>query len=267
MNILICGDVVGSSGREVIENEVPKLKIKELLDFVIVNGENAANGFGITEKICKQFYSLGVDVITTGNHVWDQKEIIGYIENDKRLLRPINFSSDSPGNGYGIFSMNNGTHIVVINLICRLFMDLYDDPFRSIESILFKLNNRFEKTVIIVDVHGEATSEKMALGHYLDGKVAAVVGTHTHIPTADSHILEKGTFYQTDLGMCGDYNSIVGMEKNKSLFRFLHKHKKNRLEPASGNATLCGVMLKIDEKTQKVSSFKPLKIGGILGNK
>lgn len=267
MKILVCGDVVGKSGREIIENKIPGLKTEESLDFIVVNGENAANGFGITKKICQQFYNIGVDVITTGNHVWDQKEITGYIGNDKRLLRPINFPTDSPGNGYGVFSMVNGTYVVVINLICRIFMDLYDDPFRAIESVLYKLDNQLGKTIIIVDIHGEATSEKMALGHYLDGKVSAVVGTHTHVPTADPHLLEKGTFYQTDLGMCGDYNSVVGMDKTISLSRFLHKHKKSRFEPANGEATLCGIILKIDEMSLKVQSFKQIKIGGIIGNK
>ena len=264
MNILLCGDIVGRSGRKVLEDKLPTLIKNKNIDFVIINGENAANGFGITKKICKEFYALGVDVITSGNHIWDQKEIIEHIETDKRLLRPCNFPNSTPGMGYGAYELKNGSRIVVINVMCRLFMDMVDDPFRSIDEILVYLDNNFEECIKIVDIHGESTSEKMALAHYLDGRVSAVVGTHTHIPTADSHLLEKGTFYQTDLGICGDYDSVIGMKKNISIKRFTNKHLKTRLETAEGEGTLCGILIEIDEKSKTVRNFDQIIIGGKL---
>ena len=265
MKILICGDVVGRSGREVIEKNIPIIRKSESIDFVVVNGENAANGFGITKKMCENFYSFGVDVITTGNHVWDQKEIVDYINSDKRLLRPSNYPKSSPGSSYGIYSTFNGVYVAVVNIMCRLFMDFVDDPFESLNQVLNQIKSKYEKILIIVDVHGEATSEKMAIGHFLDGKVAIVFGTHTHIPTADLQILEKGTFYQTDLGMCGDYNSVVGMKKELSLLRFKYKHIKTKLETANGEGTMCGSIIEIDKKSLFPKSFKQIKIGGQIG--
>lgn len=267
MKILICGDVVGRSGRDVIINNVPKIRKDESIDFVVVNGENAANGFGITKKICKELYSNGVDVITTGNHVWDQKEIVDYIKNDKRLLRPSNLPMFTPGQSYGIYQTFKGTFIAVINIMCRLFMESVDDPFESLKSILSDIENRHKKILIIVDVHGEATSEKMAIGHFLDGKVSIVFGTHTHVPTSDQQILEKGTFYQTDLGMCGDYDSVVGMKKEIALKRFRYKHLKIRLETANSEATMCGAIIKINENSLFPERFKQIKIGGKIGIK
>ena len=265
MNILICGDIVGRSGREIIYERLPSLRKENDIDFVIVNGENAASGFGITKKICESFYNVGVDVITTGNHVWDQKEVISYIDSDNRLIRPINYPKNTPGKGMGVYMTNIGIHVVVINVMCRLFMDALDNPFERLNSGIEVINSQYSKKIIIVDVHGEATSEKMAIGHYLDGKVSAVVGTHTHVPTADLHILEKGTFYQTDLGMCGDYDSVVGMKKEFAVSRFISKHIKTRLEPASGEATLCGTILKINQNDMFVEKFRQILIGGKLG--
>ena len=266
MKILICGDVVGKAGREVILNNIPELRKNQNIDFVIVNGENSASGFGITGKICQIFYDNGVDVITSGNHVWDQKEIVSYIEKDKRLLRPSNYPNTTPGRSYGIYKSSSGLNIAVINVMCRLFMEPLDDPFNSLEKILEEIKHNFNKIIIIVDVHGEATSEKMALGHFLDGKVTAVVGTHTHVPTADLQILEYGTFFQTDLGMCGDYDSVVGMNKNISITKFRNKHIKIRHSPAEGKASLCGVLLDVDTTKSKVKSFKQIIIGGRLRN-
>lgn len=266
MNILICGDVVGKSGREAIVNKIPELRQNLKIDFVIVNGENSASGFGITGKICQVFYDNGVDVITSGNHVWDQKEIVSHIEKDKRLLRPSNYPNTTPGRSYGIYKSNSGSNIAVINVMCRLFMDPLDDPFNSLENILEEIKISFDNIITIVDVHGEATSEKMAIGHFLDGKVTAVVGTHTHVPTADLQILENGTFFQTDLGMCGDYNSVVGMNKSISITKFRNKHIKIRHSPAEGEASLCGVLLEVDVKKSKVKSFKQIIIGGRLRN-
>ncbi len=264
MKILVCGDVVGRSGREVIEEKIPELRKKENLDFVVVNGENAAGGFGITKKICENFYKHGVDVITSGNHIWDQQEILGFIEEDLRLLRPENYSKNSPGRGFCLYKISDGTQIVVINVMCRLFMDSIDDPFEALKNVIEKVSHESNNPIILVDVHGEATSEKMCIGHFLDGKVTAVFGTHTHIPTSDLHIMERGTFYISDLGMCGDYNSVLGMQKEVAISRFVNKHKKIRLETANGNATLCGILLDVDKKTRKVKNFKQIKIGGIL---
>ena len=265
MKILICGDVVGRSGREVINHYVPKIIVEESIDFVVVNGENAANGFGLNLNICEAFYKQGVDVITSGNHIWDQKEVLNFIKKDKRLLRPINFSKNTPGKGFGIFLMQNGTYIVVINVLCRLFMDMVDDPFESLKNLINKIKDEYSKSIIIVDVHGEATSEKMAIGHFLDGQVSAVVGTHTHVPTADLHCMEKGTFFQADLGMCGDYDSVVGMNKNLAVQRFVNKHLKVRLETARGKATLCGVIIDVNENNCKVEKFEQIFRDGILG--
>ena len=264
MKILICGDIVGKSGRQVVQEQVPILIKDKKIDFVIVNGENAANGFGITKKICNDFYASGVDVITSGNHIWDQKEIIEHIECDKRLLRPCNYPVGTPGLGYGAYELKNGSIIVVINVMCRLFMDMIDDPFKSVDEILTFLDKKFSSAIIILDIHGESTSEKMAIAHFFDGRVTAVVGTHTHIPTADQHILEKGTFYQTDLGMCGDYDSVIGMKKNLSIQRFTNKFLKPRLETASGEGTLCGVLIEINNETKKVNGFNQVIIGGKL---
>ena len=204
MKILICGDVVGKAGRRAIEDNLADLRRRLDLDFVIVNGENAAHGFGITDKICAAFYAAGADVITTGNHVWDQREIINYIDGDAKLLRPMNYPEGTPGAGTGIFDTKDGRKVMVVHPMCRLFMDPLDDPFKAVEEAL--RNHRLGATVdtIVVDVHGEATSEKQAMGHFLDGRVSAVVGTHTHTPTADTQILAGGTAYQSDIGMTGD---------------------------------------------------------------
>ncbi len=264
MKVFFCGDIVGRSGRKVIQDKLPLIIKEKKIDFVIVNGENAANGFGITKKICEELYSFGVDVITSGNHIWDQKEIIEHIENDKRLIRPCNFPTGTPGMGFGAYELKNGTKIIVINVMCRLFMDMIDDPFRSVDEILSYLEKNFEDSIKIVDIHGESTSEKMAIAHYVDGRVSVVVGTHTHIPTADAHILEKGTFYQTDLGMCGDYDSVIGMKKQISIKRFVNKHVKTRLETANGEGTICGILINIDEKSKLARDFDQIIIGGKL---
>ena len=263
MNILICGDIVGRSGRESVERFLPQIIKQDKIDFVIINGENSASGFGITSKICKKLYDLGVDVITSGNHIWDQKEILPYIDSDTRLLRPCNFPDNTPGRGYGVYKSKGGEIVAVINVMCRLFMDNLEDPFKTVESIIDILKVKYGLTSIIIDVHGESTSEKMSLGHYFDGKVCAIVGTHTHVPTADLQILEKGTFYQTDLGMCGDYNSVIGMNKDACIQRFTKKFLKTKLEPAGGEGTLCGTVLKINDKS-KVIKFRQIIKGGRL---
>ncbi|MFL2661672.1 MAG: TIGR00282 family metallophosphoesterase [Alphaproteobacteria bacterium] len=263
MNIFVIGDIVGRSGRDAVEKYLPNIIVKNNLQFVIANGENSASGFGITEKICKKLYDLGVDVITSGNHIWDQSEIVTYIDSDLRLLRPCNFPKDTPGRGYGAYELRNGIQVIVINVMCRLFMDNIEDPFTSIDEIVSNIKTKYGDQIIIVDVHGESTSEKMALAHFLDGKVTAVLGTHTHVPTADLQILESGTFFQTDLGMSGDYNSVIGMKKDLCIKRFTKKFIKTRLEPAVGEGTLCGTIININER-KKVDKFKQILIGGKL---
>src|SRR3990167_6108436 len=265
MKILICGDVVGKSGRQAIDNHLPELRRNLELDFVIVNGENAAHGFGITDAICEGFYAAGADVITTGNHVWDQREIIGYIDKEPKLLRPINYPTGTPGVGSGIFQAPGGRRVLVIHPMCRLFMDPLDDPFAAVENVL--ANHRLGRTVdaIVVDVHGEATSEKQSMGHVLDGRVSMVAGTHTHVPTADTQILPGGTAYQTDIGMTGDYDSVIGMKKELASARFITKMPQGRLEPAEGEATLCAVSVETDKGTGLATGVGALRVGGRLG--
>ena len=264
MNILICGDIVGRSGRDVVLEHLPALRRDLALDCVIVNAENAAHGFGLTEAICKELYEAGTDVITTGNHVWDQREIIPYIGGDKRLLRPVNFPAGTPGAGSVVVEVSRGRKVMVVNVMCRLFMDPLDDPFAAMDKVL--ATHRLGGTVdaIVVDVHGEASSEKMAMGHVLDGRASLVVGTHTHTPTADAQILTGGTGYQTDLGMCGDYDSVIGMKKGPAIDRFRRKMPGERLSPADGEATLCAVFVETDDATGLARHVAPLRLGGRL---
>ena len=264
MNILFCGDVVGRAGREVVTQHLPHLKKQLQLDFIIVNGENAANGFGITKEICENLYESGADVITTGNHVWDQKEIIGQIDNDPRLLRPANYPAGTPGRGSNVYSTKRGQKVLVINVMCRLFMDPLDDPFVILDKELSGYLLGRTVDAIVLDVHGEASSEKMAIGHSFDGRVSLVVGTHTHVPTADAHILDGGTAYQTDAGMCGDYDSVIGMDKVEPIHRFTRKMSAGHFSPASGKATVCGIYLETDDDTGLATYLAPLRVGGRL---
>jgi metallophosphoesterase (TIGR00282 family) len=264
MKILICGDVVGKAGRRVIEENLPDLRQRLELDFVIVNGENAAHGFGITDKICAAFYAAGADVITTGNHVWNQREIINYIGGDPKLLRPMNYPDGTPGAGTGIYETADGRKVMIIHPMGRLFMDPLDDPFAAVEDAL--QNHRLGHSVdaIVVDFHGEATSEKQSMGHFLDGRVSAVVGTHTHVPTADAQVLPGGTAFQSDIGMTGDYDSVIGMKKELATSRFTTKMPQGRLEPAEGDATLCAVYVETDDATGLANHIAPLRLGGRL---
>ena len=263
MKILFLGDVVGRSGRDGIQKHLPGLRTRLAVDFAVVNGENAAGGVGITDEIAREFYEAGADVVTTGNHVWDRREIIATIDRDKRLLRPQNFPKGTPGRGVGIYQAG-GKRVMVMNLMGRLFMDALDDPFAAADQEL--ASQRLGGTVdaILVDFHAEATSEKMAFAHYLDGRVSFVVGTHTHVPTADWQILSGGTAYLSDAGMCGDYDSVIGMEKSVPIQRFLKKMPTERLSAATGEATLCGVYLETDEKTGLARRLEPVRIGGRL---
>jgi 2',3'-cyclic-nucleotide 2'-phosphodiesterase len=264
MRLLFLGDIVGRSGREALLEQLPRLRRELALDFVVVNGENAAGGFGITEKLCAEFYAAGTDVITTGNHVWDQKETVGFIGRDPRLLRPNNFPAGTPGRGAGVFDAGRGRKVMVINTMGRLFMDPLDDPFAAVERDL--ASQRLGGTVdaIILDVHAEASSEKMAFGHHLDGRVSLVVGSHTHVPTADYQILPGGTAYQTDAGMCGDYDSVIGMEKTVPVQRFIRKLPTERMTPALGPATLCGLYVETDPASGLARRVAPVRLAGRL---
>ena len=264
MKILFCGDIVGRAGRDVVIQLLPDLRERLELDFIIVNGENSANGFGITEAICSDLYAAGADVITTGNHVWDQRDIIGRIDADNKLLRPVNFPLGTPGRGANIYDTISGCRILVINVMCRLFMDPLDDPFAALERLLSENTLGGSVDAIIIDVHGEASSEKMAIGHAFDGRASLIVGTHTHVPTADLQILDGGTAYQTDAGMCGDYDSVIGMRKAPAIERFRRKIPGERLSPASGPADLCGVFIETDDKTGLANYVAPLRIGNRL---
>ena len=258
MRILFLGDVVGSSGCAKLTKDLPSQKKLRNIDFVIVNGENAdENGVGLTKKICEKFFSSGVDVITTGNHVWDQKEIMNFIENEKRLLRPKNFFEPSLGRGFEIFTTSNNSKIGVLNLMGNVFMKKSNDVFEIANQFLNKFKLKEDFYFLVVDFHGEITSEKNAIGHYFDGKASLVVGTHTHIPTNDTRILKKGTAYQTDAGMCGDYDSVIGMNKDNSINKFMKKDSINHF-PANRDATLCGVIVECNLETglaKKVESY------------
>ncbi|MBL8838258.1 MAG: YmdB family metallophosphoesterase [Alphaproteobacteria bacterium] len=264
MNLLFCGDVVGRSGRDAVIENVPRLRKALKLDFVAINGENAAHGFGITDKICRDFYAAGVDCITTGNHVWDQREIIATIDGDPRLLRPANFPRGTPGRGVGVYTLPTGRKVVVINVMTRLFMDALDCPFAAAEAALSVHRLGGSAHAILVDVHGEATSEKMAMGHYCDGRVSVVVGSHSHVPTADAQVLPGGTAYQTDAGMCGDYDSVIGMRKEAAVARFVRKMPGERLTPAEGAGTMCAIYAEIDDATGLARRVAPVRIGGRL---
>jgi len=265
MNLLFLGDVVGRSGREAIYEAIPMLKERLAIDFLVVNGENAAGGFGITDKIAQEFYAVGVDVITTGNHVFDQRQLLQTIDQDPRLLRPINYPPGTPGRGaVAVTPKAGGKPIVVVNVMCRLFMDPMDDPFRTVEQALKSYELGRTASAVIIDVHGEATSEKLAIGHYFDGRASLVVGTHTHIPTADTIILPKGTAYQTDAGMCGDYASIIGMNPKTALHRFTKKTPTDRLEPTGGVATVCGTFVQTDDASGRATRIEPIRTGGKL---
>ena len=264
MRILICGDVVGRSGRNAITQHLPKLRDRYRVDFVILNGENAAGGFGITPKICDEFFDAGADAITTGNHVWDQREIIPHFDKEPRILRPANFPKGTPGKGIARLADAQGRVIVVVQLMARLFMDPLDDPFAAVENMLETWRLGSNAQAIVLDFHGEASSEKMAMGHFLDGRVSVVVGTHTHIPTADAQIFPSGTGYITDIGMCGDYDSVIGIRKEISVERFVRKMPTARMEAAQGEATLCAILVDTDDQTGLTTDIRPVRIGGRL---
>ena len=268
MNILLLGDIVGPSGTKAVIEKLPSIIEKKKIDFIILNGENAADpGVGITKTIVKKFIEVGADVITTGNHVWDQKETIEFISSEKRLLRPQNLIKGSPGNGYGIYIAKNNKKVAVINLMGNIFMKKCEDVFQEAKRLIQIIQLKKDADFIVVDMHGEITSEKMAMGYLFDGKATMVVGTHTHVPTSDYRIMEKGTAYQTDVGMCGDYNSVIGMNRDNSLKKFLKDPSAVKHYPALGEATISGLMVAGDNETGLAKKAEPIILGGSLDNK
>ena len=266
MNILLLGDIMGPSGRKLIIEKLPKLIKEKKIDFVVLNGENAGDrGVGITEKIAKEFFNSGADVITTGNHVWDEKEALEFITSEKRLLRPANLAEGSPGLGFNIFKAKNNKKVAVINLMGNIFMKKCDDVFQASSNFLEKNKLKEDYDFLIVDFHGEITSEKMAIGHFFDGKATLVIGTHTHVPTHDARILKNGTAYQTDAGMCGDYNSVIGMNKENSLNRFMKKESIKHF-PSAGEASLCGVVVETNINSGLAKDVEHFIFGGDLKN-
>jgi metallophosphoesterase (TIGR00282 family) len=264
MRILFFGDVVGRSGRSALQAQLPPLIAQLGAEFVVVNAENLAGGFGLTPELAEELFAAGADVLTTGNHVWDQRVIIPHIDTEPRILRPLNFPPGTPGLGAHVYTTRAGRPVLVVNVMGRLFMDPLDDPFAAVERALAP--HRLGDTIAaaIVDVHAEATSEKMAIAHLADGRASLVVGTHSHVPTADAQILAGGTAYQTDAGMCGDYDSVIGMKKEISLARFIRKMPGERLAPADGPATVCGVYVETDDRTGLARRIEPVRLGGRL---
>ena len=267
MNILFLGDIVGKWGCRAIKEKLPKIIKEKNIDFVIANGENAADdGNGITEKIAEELLNSGIDVLTSGNHIWDKEEINSYIKKQKRLLRPINFLNDSPGNGFSIFETKKNLKIGVLNLMGNVFMEKCDNVFEHAKKFLktYRLKEDFD--YLIVDFHSEITSEKMALGHYFDGSATLIVGTHTHVPTQDSRILNKGTAYLTDAGMCGDYNSVMGFNKEIFLKKLLKQKNVEKNFPVEDNVSLSGVVVEANEQNGLATKIFTLIYGGTLKN-
>tara|TARA_Y100001970_G_C14197995_1_gene839313 strand:- start:230 stop:1036 length:807 start_codon:yes stop_codon:yes gene_type:complete len=266
MRVLFLGDVVGNPGRLAIKQDLKDQIFKNKIEFVIANGENAADeGVGITRSISEDFFSSGIDVITTGNHVWDQKETADYINSESRLLRPLNLFKPSPGKGFEVYKSKNGFNVGVLNLMGNVFMKKCDNVFETAKEFLLKKKLKIDYDFLFVDFHGEITSEKTAMGHYFDGKATLLVGTHTHIPTNDARILTNGTAYQTDAGMCGDYNSVIGMNKENSLKRFFKEDSKKHF-PSGGTASLSGVIVDCDKETGLAKNIQSFIYGGDLKN-
>ena len=269
MKILFLGDIVGRSGRDAFTERLPGLRAELDLDLVVVNGENASHGFGLAPEMARAFFAAGADVITLGNHAWDRREIIPYLEEEKRVIRPANFPPGTPGQGAVVVEVRGGRKALVMNVMGRLFMDPLDDPFRAVQAELQRhtlgaagLGRSIQAAII--DVHAEASSEKQSFGHSFDGMASLIIGTHTHVPTADHQILPGGTAYQTDAGMCGDYDSVIGMQKGGAALRFWKKMPGEKLAPAEGEATLCGLYVETDDATGLATRVAPLRQGGRL---
>lgn len=266
MRILFLGDLVGRSGREAAGAAIPLLRQRLALDLVVVNGENASHGFGLAPEMARALFLAGADVLTLGNHAWDRKEIIPYIETEPRLIRPMNYPPGTPGKGAFIAVLGDGRKALVLQVMGRLFMEPLDDPFRAVQQAVAacRMGPGGAVQAIVVDIHAEATSEKLAMGHSFDGKVSLVVGSHTHVPTADHQILPGGTAYLTDAGMSGDYDSVIGMQKGAASLRFWKKVPGEKLAPAEGEATVCGVFVETDDATGLATRIEPVRMGGRL---
>jgi metallophosphoesterase (TIGR00282 family) len=266
MRLAFFGDVVGRSGREGLAEHLPGLRRRLGLEFVVVNAENAAAGFGITENTAKDLFNAGADALTLGNHSWDQREALTYIVREPRLIRPLNYPAfaQAPGRGAQLFTTDKGRSVLVINLLGRVHMDALDDPFAAVDRELEACPLGAAADAIIVDMHAEATSEKMAMGHFCDARASLVVGTHTHVPTADQQILPGGTAYQTDAGACADYDSVIGNQKEEPLRRFTTRIAQGRFKPAEGPATVCGLYLETNDATGLARRIEPIRVGGRL---
>lgn len=265
MRILFLGDVMGRAGRSAVVNKLPKLKADLRVDFAVVNGENATSGVGLSSAHAKSLLEAGADVLTLGDHAFDQKDMLQFIEQEPRIIRPINFSKAAPGKGARIFSAPNGRRILVAQVLGQVFMKRpFDDPFSALDGLLRQYPRGGQVQASLIDIHCEATSEKMAVGHFCDGRASVVVGTHTHVPTADAMVLPGGTAYLSDAGMCGDYHSVIGMKKDEPLRRFITGMPKGRFEPALGEATLSGLFVETDDRTGAAISVSPVRLGGHL---
>ncbi len=263
MKLLFLGDVMGRAGRTALRDHLPRLRADWALDFVVVNGENASNGAGLTADHAKLLFEAGADCVTLGDHAFDQKDMLRAIEDDARILRPLNYAKGAPGRGARLFEATRGRKVLVIQALGQVFMKRpFDDPFSAVETALKTWGG--QARAILVDMHCEATSEKMAMGHFCDGKASLVVGTHTHVPTGDAQILPGGTAYLTDAGMCGDYNSVIGMDKAEPLRRFITGMPKARFQPAMGEATLSGVYVETDDQTGRATRVEMVRQGGRL---
>jgi metallophosphoesterase (TIGR00282 family) len=266
MRFAFFGDVVGRSGRDGLAEHLPGLRRRLGLEFVIVNAENAAAGFGVTEATARELFEAGADCLTLGNHSWDQKEALTYIVREPRLIRPLNYPqlAHAPGRGAQLFETESGKRILVVNLLGRVFMDALDDPFAAVDRELEACPLGMAADAVVIDMHAEATSEKMAMGHFCDGRASLVVGTHSHVPTADAQILPGGTAYQSDAGACCDYDSVIGNQKEEPLRRFTTRISGGRYKPAEGPATVCGVFVETDPATGLARRIEPIRIGGRL---
>lgn len=262
MRLLFLGDVMGRSGRTAVAERLPALRRDWRLDFVVVNAENATGGVGVSAAHATLLLAAGADCLTLGDHAFDQRDMLGFIEQESRVIRPLNYARAAPGRGARFFDAPGGRRVFVAQVLGRVFMKApFDDPFSAIDAALKPATLGGAANAVIVDVHAEATSEKMALGHWCDGRASLVVGTHTHVPTADAMILERGTAYQTDAGMCGNYDSVIGMEKMEPLTRFVTGMPKGRFTPAEGEATLCGVYVETDDATGRTLAVRPVRLG------
>jgi metallophosphoesterase (TIGR00282 family) len=265
MKLLFLGDVMGRAGRKAVGDRLPALRADWGLDFVVVNGENASAGAGLTPEHAKLLFAAGADCVTLGDHAFDQKDMLGHIDSEPRLIRPLNYAKAAPGRGARVFTATSGRKVLVVQALGQVFMKRpFDDPFSAVEAVLKSHALGAAVQATILDIHAEATSEKMAMGHWCDGRASLVVGTHTHVPTGDAQILPGGTAYQTDAGMCGDYDSVIGMDKAEPLRRFITGMSKGRFEPAEGEATLSGTFVETDDRTGRATRVRMIRLGGRL---